>query len=768
MPREYAISEPTFQEESSAVSSSSQATLEQGPKNCERLSAKDHSSSALENLPEYYRRVLNSAELVRSERLRVLLLHMLRAVDHGAAETLTERSIGIEVFGKARDWDPTIDPCVRVAIGRLRAKLAEYYENSGHNDASKILLAKGSYVPQIVHSKPAGAGANTIAPDSVPLFRDGRGTNEPAPRKRRISLSFVAILLLLFALLLTIRWKVRNAANHTADQFVITPFSTEAGTQFSPAISPDGNKIAYVWDGNRADFHIYIRPIDGGPTVEVPGGSGGDFYPSWSPDGSHLAFVRTDTWEGKLMVVPAAGGNQQVIGSVGIAHGRWAEDSGPLLGDPGPVWSPDGRELIAFDQGHFGIYAISLATEQRRQLTFDTETTRDFYPCVSPDGRWLAFIRYISHGVGDLYVLSLQAGGELRQLTHDQRTIRGIAWSPDSRTLTIASNRGGPFELWTVNVQKSTIEPLPSDTASAADPSLANNENWLAFDNLREVVSVDQVILPNASRSIPMRPLISSLGRDRWAARSPDGMKIAFTSDRSGTWQIWLTGQDGSAPKQVTHLGGSLLGGASWAPDSRHLVFDGRPSGHSAIYLLDTATGVSTRLLPDSSAEDRLPIWSPDGRQIYFSSDKDGSVGLYRMAMDSRQITLVAHDGYRAQPTQDGRWIYYATMFDVLWRVPADGGVPTQLPSNLQTYSSSSWAVVGNNLVVLKKGRDPNMLELLEANPALHVHLVGTIALAPQTAVLSVQSSETGRELFLDVRTQLTSEIVLRKRLASK
>lgn len=265
-----------------------------------------------------------------------------------------------------------------------------------------------------------------------------------------------------------------------------------------------------------------------------------------------------------------------------------------------------------------------------------------------------------------------------------------------------------------------------------------------------------------------MHPLITSLGRDRWATRSPDGTKIAFTSDRSGTWQIWLAGQDGSAPKQIAHLDGSLTGGISWAPDSRHGVFDGRTSGHSAIYLMDTATGVSTRLLPNNSAEDRLPCWSPDGRQIYFSSDKDGSVALYRMATDSRQTTLVAHDGFRAQPTQDGRWIYYATMFEALWRVPAEGGVPTLLPSNLQTFSSSTWTVVGNNLLVLKKGRDPNTLELLEADPALHIRSVGTISLAPQTAVLGIQSSENGHELFIDVRTQLTSEIVLRKRLAPK
>jgi Tol biopolymer transport system component len=322
--------------------------------------------------------------------------------------------------------------------------------------------------------------------------------------------------------------------------------------------------------------------------------------------------------------------------------------------------------------------------------------------------------------------------------------------------------------LWTVNVQNSTIESLPADTGSAADPSLASDGRWLAFDNLHEVISVEQVKLADTPRDITMHTLISSLGRDRWATRSPDGKKIAFVSDRSGTWQIWLAEPNGSSPKQVTHLQGSLLGSISWAPDSRHLAFDGRPAGHSAIYLLDIETGIWTRLLSDGSAEDRIPCWSPDGKQLYFSSDKDGSVALYRLAMDTRQISLVAHDGFRAQPSEDGHWIYYSTMFGVLWRVPADGGTPTQLPPNLQTYSSTTWTVVGNDLLVLRRGTTPDSLDLLEADLALHVQSIGSIALAPQTEVLSVQSLGFGRELSMDLRSQMTSEIVLRKRLAPK
>jgi len=767
MPRDIVIPEPVPAKALGPVSVSS-STIVRENDDASALAARNLQGSRTED--EYllrFGRVLNSQELIRSERLRVLLIHLLRGVQEGRPESLTERSIGMDVFGREQNWDPTIDPCVRVAIGRLRTKLTNYYRDFGREDSVKIVLAKGSYAPQLVYM------ATPVFEESAPTTPDHsdiealelRGSH---PTQRVLTPYTAGSALLLAFLIAAIGWRIWFTVDHSPERFEIVPFATEVGAQFSPAISPDGRKIAYVWDSNHAVFEVYVRPVEGGPPVLMPGGKGGDFYPSWSPDGSKLAFLRTDAWIGNLIVASAVGGEQRVVGSVGIAHGRWTEDSGPLLGDPGPAWSPDGTELIVLDQDHFGIYAISVASGQRRQLTFNTQTTHDFYPRVSPDGQRLAFVRYTSHGISDLFVIPLKGMAEPRQLTHDQRTIRGISWSSDSRVITIASNRRGAFELWNVDQQTSRIEPLSSDTATAADPAASREGQWLAFDNLHEVISVNSIELPSSNRSVSPQPLLRSLGRDRWAARSLDGNKLAFVSDRSGAWQIWLASADGGSPRQVTHLQGSILGGITWSSDNRHLAFDARPSGHSALYLLDTATGVSTVFPSSGSAEERLPCFSPDGKQLYFSSDRNGSVALYRMALTSHEVSLVAPDGFRAQPSQDGRWIYYATMYHALWRVPADGGTPTLLPASLQAYSSSSWTVVGNMLIVLKRGSTSETVNLIQANESLTPELLGSISLPPQSEVLSVRSSGLGREMLLDLQEQLTSDIVLRKRLGSK
>lgn len=766
MPRESVIPEPPLGEDLDAVVLPKRPTIKRDSDTSELASNGLQASAPVEDPLTHFERVLNSQELIRSERLRVLLVYLLRTVQGGTDDALTERTIGIDVFGRERDWDPSTDPCVRVAMGRLRTKLTNYYENFGREDSTRIVLAKGSYAPQIIHTAPHVP--ELAQPLSVADTLGLRVQSDRSQETRRVAMFYAAAILVIALAFVTVYWTFWYSPNHSANRFEIVPFSTEVGAQFSPAISPDGRKLAYVWDSNRADFHVYVRPIDGGPPVSLPGGKGGDFYPSWSPDGSRLAFLRADAWMGKLMVASFVGGEQQVVGSVGIAHGRWAEDSGPLLGDPGPVWSPDGSELIALDQDHFGIYAISIASGQRRQLTFNTQTTHDFYPQVSPDGQWLAFARYTSHGISDLFVIPLRGTTGPRQLTHDQRTIRGISWLPDSRMLTIASNRSGAYELWSVDERTSQIEPLPANTGTAADPTTSPNGKWLAFDNLHEIISINKVELAGVVDYISLHPVVRSLGKDRWAARSIDGTKIAFVSNRSGLWQIWLANSDGGSPKQMTHLQGSILGGITWSSDNRHLAFDARPSGHSAIYLLDTSTGVSTAFSPNGSAEERLPCFSPDGKQLYFSSDRDGSVALYRMALNSHQVSLVAPDGFRAQPSQDGRWIYYATMYDALWRVPSNGGTPTPLPSSLQTYSASSWTVVGNDLVILRKGATPGTIDLIEAGSSLIPKPAGSIFLPPQSEVLSVRSSGAGHELLLDLQEQMTSDIVLRKDVGTK
>src|SRR5262245_66213614 len=92
-------------------------------------------------------RVLSSSGFARNERLSRFLRFLVERHLEGKDEELKESVIGVEIFGRAPDYNPKRDAIVRTEAGRLRARLAEYYAGEGSNDELVIELPKGGYVP---------------------------------------------------------------------------------------------------------------------------------------------------------------------------------------------------------------------------------------------------------------------------------------------------------------------------------------------------------------------------------------------------------------------------------------------------------------------------------------------------------------------------------------------------------------------------------------------------------------------------------------------
>ncbi len=93
-------------------------------------------------------RILASAGFLRSKRQCAFLEYVINASLQGHADRLKEFAIGVEVFGKDESFDPGVDSIVRVEASRLRSKLSEYYVGEGQNDAIRITIPKGHYVPE--------------------------------------------------------------------------------------------------------------------------------------------------------------------------------------------------------------------------------------------------------------------------------------------------------------------------------------------------------------------------------------------------------------------------------------------------------------------------------------------------------------------------------------------------------------------------------------------------------------------------------------------
>ena len=140
---------------------------------------------------------------------------------------------------------------------------------------------------------------------------------------------------------------------------------------------------------------------------------------------------------------------------------------------------------------------------------------------------------------------------------------------------------------------------------------------------------------------------------------SPDGTRLAFSSNRSGPREIWVADVSGDHAVQLTTFGGPVPGTARWSPDQQQVVFDARPQGNSDIFVVP-ATGGPIRQLTDDRAEDARPAWARDGRSIYFSSSRSGRQEIWQVPVDGGPATQVTKAGAGSvKVSPDGQWLFY-------------------------------------------------------------------------------------------------------------
>ena len=476
------------------------------------------------------------------------------------------------------------------------------------------------------------------------------------------------------------------------------PVTSFPGQEKWPAFSPDGNQIAFAWEGERRDnFDIYVKLIGTGEPLRLTQHPGLDVCPAWSPDGQTIAFIRAYQGQVNLLSVPALGGAERTLIPLNF-KGDWYGQY-PTLS-----WSPDGK-LIAFPDRHpermvSSIHLLSVESLENRQLTTPPEGySGDLYVAFSPDGKNLAFTRYGSEGAADVYVVSV-GGGQPRRLTSDQRQVPGLAWMPDGKSIVFSSTRGGSLRMWRIALEGGTPEllsfggdnPVPGTLRPFAISRLARR---LAYVKTSEDTNIWRFEVPRGTQPVsPPVKLIASTQHETGPQFSPDGKKITFESHRSGEYEIWVCGADGSNPLQLTSFGGPMVGTPRWSPDGTRIAFDARLKGHADICTIPASGGAIRRVTDDPSNE-VVPSWSNDGRWIYFASNRGKQIQVWKIPAGggkARQVTR--NGGFAAFESGDGQFLYYAKMTDSgIWRMPVNGGDEALVADVIEPGRWGYWAV---------------------------------------------------------------------------
>ncbi len=496
------------------------------------------------------------------------------------------------------------------------------------------------------------------------------------------------------------------------------PFTSFAGSERDPALSPDGKQVAFAWDGEAGgNFDIYVKLVEGGTPLRLTTKPANEGSPAWSPDGSRIAFLRETAGGHGIFVIPALGGPERKLGQSAAGAGvPWSFGLEWLSSPSGLAWSPDGRFLAILDkssaQDPNSIFLLSTETGEKRKLTSPpAQQIGDGFPAFSPDGQTLAFTRCPTAEVNDIYVLPVSSSGtsagEPKRLTFEGGGIWGLAWTPDGRDLVFSSNRAGSRSLWRIPASSGTPERLAVGGENAYKPSVSRQGGRLVYEQRLGDSNVWRTPGPNAKGSggSPTK-MIASTRDDAAPQFSPDGERIVFGSSRSGNQEIWVSDSDGLNVVQLTPFGGPAVGSARWSPDGQQIAFDSTKEGHRDIYVVRSEGGSPRRLTTEASNEVR-PSWSRDGRWIYFGSDRTGTWQVWKAQAEGGAAVQVTKKGGReAFESPDGKFVYYSKQSGIsgIWRVPVEGGEETQV---LEQGEQGHWAVLEQGLCLLNRTATP-------------------------------------------------------------
>jgi len=197
-------------------------------------------------------------------------------------------------------------------------------------------------------------------------------------------------------------------------------------------------------------------------------------------------------------------------------------------------------------------------------------------------------------------------------------------------------------------------------------------------------------------------PLIETDGDQRDLGVAPNGERIAFVSNRTGSKEIWVANSDGSDQTQLTFFNGPSVGSPRWSPDGKQIAFDGDAAGSSDIYVMPADGGKPSRLTTDAANEIR-PSWSHDGQWIYFGWDKGGESRIWKIRPSGGEpVQVTRKGGYFAFETADGQWLYVGSGSTIL-RMRPDGTKETPLRDGIAT---DHWIVGGRHVFLLTPAGD--------------------------------------------------------------
>lgn len=497
----------------------------------------------------------------------------------------------------------------------------------------------------------------------------------------------------------------------------------------------NGNQLVFSYAGD-----LYTVSTDGGTARRLTSHIGYEMFPRFSPDGKYIAFTGQYDGNTEVFVIPAEGGEPRRL-TYTATLGR--DDLGDRMGPNNIVmgWTPDGKNVLYRSRRHsFNDFTGQLFTVPfEGGKSVEVPLKNGGFASYSPDGGKLAYNavfrefrtwkRYQGGMADDIRIFDFKTKKSEKITDHIRQDIIPM-WAGNGKEIYFLSDRDNIMNLYVYRTDDKTTRQLTfSKDYDIKFPSIGNdrivyeqggyiylfdtgtkqarkinieidNDQVYARPALKDVnnqvSSID--LAPTGERivvtargdifTVPAKAGVtynltnSSGAKDFNAVWSPDGKQIAYISDKSGEFHIWLRDMATGKERQLTRNLKTYIFDLQWSPDSKKIAWNDK---NNNLNLTDVASG-KTKVIENSGRSTiRSYNWSPDSKYItYVRPEKTmNNILVYNLASgEKHQITDGWYNSSSPNFSSDGKYLVFAS-------------ARTFNP----TYSNTEWNHVYNNMV---------------------------------------------------------------------
>jgi Tol biopolymer transport system component len=346
-----------------------------------------------------------------------------------------------------------------------------------------------------------------------------------------------------------------------------------------------------------------------------------------------------------------------------------------------------------------GLVGLAVLGIVLRQLLFSPPPTSAPTPVVLPTVATSTPISDIITPTQPMVTMTATATPPAPTLTSIPTPIGG-----GSGWIAYVSDSAGNLDIYSMDLANPKPSALTSSQADDNDPAWSPNSVDLAFDSNPD----GRAIYVTNVYDLAQTHSVTSLSDNSYPAWSPDGQKIAFVSVQDGNADIYVINVDGSEPLRLTE-DAAWDADPTWSPDSKQIAFvsDRDERGGFQIYVMN-ADGSNQTRLPNNrplGTWNSFPNWSHDGGYIVFQSrdNSDSSFQIYVMRANGKakpiQLTSVGNNEM-AEWSPDGKLIAFTTNRDgnnEVYMMNTDGSGQVNLTNNPANDSAPAWQPGGGN-----------------------------------------------------------------------